>query len=558
MAATGSDNPNNSDRHGPAQGLWIPPITRRTLFTAAGGVAVAAGLAACGSDSGGGTGTDTTGGAVGEPKRGGEFKLGVTGGGNKDIMDGQNIITKPDQARLVSAFETLLVFDENYQLQTDGLAESVEYETKGDTYQYIITIRDGIEFQDGKPFTADDVVFSLQRIGTEGNGLTGFAATATMDIKNIKKDNDTTVILPLLSADSTIPQTLASYTFGMVPVGYKSFAEGGVAAQIGTGPYKLKTFTPGQESTHERNPNYWRGDGSPWFDSVRIIDFEDATAQVNALVGGDIDAMTDLPAGQVTSLQSQGAKALISKTGGWLPICMAIDMPPFDNPDVRLAMRLIVDRKGMMDQVNSGYGFIGNDLYAPFDEGYLTGDTAPQREQDIPQAKSLLAKAGLKSVDLHTTNGAAGMVDTANVFATQAKEAGLTVNVKNDPNYYGDDYLKLAFSVDFWGTRGYLNQVQQGSLPTSPYNETHWPPKSGTGSDFGTLYQNALKETDDAARIEIMHQMQQYEYDLGGYIIPFFGGLIDGYASNVQGLIPSKGTLNLDTFGHGFRTIWFA
>ena len=477
----------------------------------------------------------------GTPKSGGEFRLGVTGGGNKDIMDGQNIITKPDQARLVSAFETLLVFDEDYQLQTDGLAESVEYETKGGKFQYVIKIRDGITFQDGKPFTADDVVFSLQRIGTEGNGLTGFAATATMDIKNVKKDGDTTVILPLLSPDSTVPQTLASYTFGMVPVGYKSFAEGGVAAQNGTGPYKLKSFTPGQESSHERNANYWRGDGSPWFDTVRIIDFDDATAQVNALIGGDIDAMTDLPAGQVTSLQSQGAKALISKTGGWLPICMAIDMPPFDDPDVRMAMRLIVDRQGMMDQVNSGYGFIGNDLYAPFDAGYAS-DLA-QREQDIPQAKSLLSKAGLAgaSIDLHTTNGAAGMVDTANVFATQAKEAGLNITVKNDPNYYGDDYLKLAFSIDFWGTRGYLNQVQQGSLPTSPYNETHWPPTSGDGSDFGDLYKQALKETDDTKRNEIMHQMQQYEYDLGGYIIPFFGGLIDGYARQRAGSHSEQG-----------------
>ena len=245
MAASGSDSSN----HNESQGLWLPPLSRRTVLAAAGGAAMAAGLAACGGDSGGGTGTDTTGGAVGEPKRGGEFRLGVTGGGTKDIMDGQNIITKPDQARLVSAFETLLVFDEEYQLQTDGLAESVEYETKGGKFQYIIKIRDGIEFQDGKPFTADDVVYSLQRIGTEGNGLTGFAATATMDIKNIKKDNDTTVILPLLSADSTIPQTLASYTFGMVPVGYEAF-KGDPSTQIGTGPYKLKSFTPGQESTH--------------------------------------------------------------------------------------------------------------------------------------------------------------------------------------------------------------------------------------------------------------------------------------------------------------------
>jgi peptide/nickel transport system substrate-binding protein len=221
-------------------------------------------------------------------------------------------------------------------------------------------------------------------------------------------------------------------------------------------------------------------------------------------------------------------------------------------------MRLIVDRKGMLEQVFSGYGFVGNDLYAPFDPGY--DHSLPQRQQDIAQAKSLLKAAGHAnlSVDLHTTDGAAGMVNTATVFANQASAAGVKINVVNDPNYYGNQYLKLAFSVDFWGTRAYLNQVQQGSLPTAPYNETHWPPKSGTGSNFVSLYNQASGTTDVAKRIAIEHQMQQIEYNTGGYIIPCFGGLIDGYSTKVKGLKPSKGTLNLDSFGHGYRTIWFA
>jgi peptide/nickel transport system substrate-binding protein len=467
------------------------------------------------------------------------------------MMDGQNIVTKPDQARLVSSFETLLEFDDNYQLQTTGLAESVEADNPK---QYTIKLRSGITFQNGKPLTADDVIYSLQRIGTQKNGLTGFAATATMDIKNIKKVDNLTVRLPLLSPDSTIPQTLASYTFGIVPVGYQAF-KGDPSTQIGTGAFKLKSFTPGQQSVSERYDGYWR---DAWFDTVTIIDFSDSTAQINALKGGQIDAMTDLPANQVNAVKSSGVQSLISQTGGWIPICMAIDMPPFNDPKVRQAMRLIIDRQQILEQIGSGYGQIANDLYAPFDEGY--DKDLPQREQDIEQAKSLLKSAGKEglNVDLHTTNGAAGMVELASVFASQAKAAGVTVNVKNDPNYYGDSYLKLAFSVDFWGTRGYLNQVQQGSLPNSPYNETHWPPSSGEGSNFQDLYHQALAETDANKRIEIEHEMQKAEYDVGGYIIPYFNSLIDGYSSKVHGLSPSKGTLNLAGFGHGFRTIWFA
>ncbi len=279
--------------------LWVP--SRRGMLMGAGGVVVVGSLAACGSGSAPApSGGEST--AAGTPKAGGNFRLGVTGGGSKDMMDGQNIVTKPDQARLVSAFETLLEFDDDYQLQSTGLAESVEADNPK---QYTIKLRKGITFQNGKPLTADDVIYSLQRIGTQANGLTGFAATATMDIKNLKKIDELTVQLPLLSADSTIPQTLASYTFGIVPKGYQTF-KGDVSTQIGTGAYKLKSFTPGQQSVHERYADYWR---DAYFDTVTITDFSDSTAQINALKGGQIDAMTDLPANQVDAVKSSGVEA---------------------------------------------------------------------------------------------------------------------------------------------------------------------------------------------------------------------------------------------------------
>ena len=113
-------------------------------------------------------------------------------------MDGQNIITKPDQARLVTAFETLLLFDENYQLTRPTAWPRAS--TQDNPKQYTIKLRQGIEFQNGKTLTADDVIYSLQRIGTKANGLTGYAATATMDIKGIKKLDKYTVQLPLKSA----------------------------------------------------------------------------------------------------------------------------------------------------------------------------------------------------------------------------------------------------------------------------------------------------------------------------------------------------------------------
>jgi len=531
-------------------------LSRRELLVGAGGVLLAGGLAACGGSGSSSTAGSGGGGSTpaGTPKKGGNFRLGVTGGGASDIIDGQSIVTKPDQTRLIGSWETLLTYDEDYVLGTDGLAEEVDSSVPG---QVDVRLRSGIEFNNGKTLTADDVIYSIQRILNPKEGLFGAAGLGSVDPKNLKKMDANTVRIGLKQPDSTIPDQLGQYFNGIVPVGYE---RKGDLKYVGTGPYKIQSFTAGQQSVAVRNPNYWRpASEGPWFDQVTVTDFADSAAQVNALLSGQIDAITDIPFAQIDTAKAQGISILEGDGGGWLPLCMAIDMDPFTDVRVRQAFRLMADRPAMLEQVLSGHGSVANDLFAPFDACY-SSDLA-QREQDIEQAKSLLKSAGKDgmTVDLHTTNGAAGMVDSANVFAAQCKAAGVTVNVKNDPNYYGDQYLKLAFSVDFWGTRGYLPQVGLGMLPPPcPYNETHWPPKSGEGSDYISLYQQALKETDPTKRCDIIHEMQKAEYDVGGYIIPFFNNLVDAHSSKVQGFKVSKATLNLDTFGHGFRTIWFA
>ncbi len=131
----------------------------------------------------------------------------------------------------------------------------------------------------------------------------------------------------------------------------------------------------------------------------------------------------------------------------------------------------------------------------------------------------------------------------------------MTVNVKvlDGGTYWGDEYTKRTFATSFWGTRPYLNQVGAGSLKESTYPETHWPPE---GSNFEALYFEALAETDDAARCEIIRQMQQQEYDEGGNIIAVFNSLLDAYKAEVQGFVAEPNVLNLDHFGRGFKNIW--
>jgi peptide/nickel transport system substrate-binding protein len=530
----------------PASGSAQPALTRRRLLAGSAGAAAAGLLAAgCGSSA-----KPAGPPAAGKPRRGGDFRVGVAGGSPADLFDGQNFLSQPDEARIVSMFEPLLIFDDNYQLQP-WLAEEVTMENPS---QWLVRLRRGIEFSNGKTLQAQDVVYSLRRIADPKNGLPGQVQLAAIDPQGFTILDPYTVRLRLSTPNSVLDQGLGQYYNNIVPAGYQKWP----APQAGTGCFIVKSFTPGQQSVSTRNPNYWHH-GQPYFDTVTIIDFPDDTARVNALLGGSIDAMTSVLTPQIPAIKAHGGLSLlVSHNGEWLPICMAIDMSPFNSNDVRQAMRWIVDRPAMIEQVLSGYGRVANDLFAPFDPDY---DSAlPQRHQDLDKARYLLKRAGAEklSTTLHTTPGEAGMVTMASVFAEQAKGAGISISVQNDPNYYGNQYLKLAFSVDFWGTRNYLPQVALSMLPGSPFNETHWPPKSGPGASYASLYRQALSSASPSLRRELVHQMQTIEYNYGGYVIPFFLNLIGAYSNRVHGFTPSKGTVPLGYFGHGFRTIWFA
>jgi peptide/nickel transport system substrate-binding protein len=491
------------------------------------------------------------------PKRGGTLRVGVAGGSAADFIDGQISVTQPDQARVVATFETLVTFDKRFRITFDGLAEELSAE-KNDASIWTIRVRDGVEFHNGKTLTADDVIYSLRRSVNPKLGLFGTASLTSLDPKRITKLDSRTVRLFLKRKDVTILDGLAQYDAGIVPAGYSPKALE-KTHPVGTGPYRLQSFTPGEQSVHARNPNYWRS-GQPYLDQVVVVDFPDDTARVNALLGGQIDAATNIPPAQIRVVSGHsGTEVLESPTAQWTPLCMRVDTPPFDDVRVRRAMRLIADREQLVAQALAGHGRVGNDLYAPFDPAY---DSAlPQRRPDVEQASSLLKAAGREklSVDLQTTNGALGQNEGAQVFAEQAKAAGVTVRVKplDSGAFYGSNYLKWPFSTDFWATRNYLTQVETGSLSTAPYNETHWPDTADRR--FSALHAEAIQTVDDARRTELVRDMQQLEYSSGGYLIWGFSNFLDGYSTRLHGLTEDdRGALPLNGFGSGYRTIWLA
>ena len=547
---------------------FTAPVSRRTFLaaTAATGVAAAA-LVACGGDEETTTtegGTDTTGAGSettvaggdttvapettmpsGEGKPGGTLRIGVVGSTN-DIVDGQYIVAKADQARLLMGWEPLVHYDADFNIAYEhSLAESVESDAAD---HYVIKLKSGITFHNGNPVTADDVIYSFMRRIDPDLGLAP-ALSAFIDESSLTKVDDLTVDVKLLQPSVIFLNALAEYTMTIVPTGYTRED----AEQVGTGPFVLKSFTPGAESVHVRNDAYWGG--AAYLDEVQIIDFADATAMINALKSGDVDVIVDVPFGEVAGIEGTDLNIIEATAGNWLTITMAIDQAPMDDVRVRQAMRLICDREEMVNRVLAGHGSVANDLYGRLDPCYASD--IPQRTQDLEEAKRLLEEAGQAgmTIDLFAPDDTGGLPELIAVFAEQAAGAGITVNaqVLDGGTYWGDEYTKRTFATSFWGTRPYLAQVGAGSLKTATYPETHWPME---GSDFEAKYLEALQTVDVEARCAIVKEMQMEEWESGGFIIPFFNNLIDATAPYVKGFEARPNTLNLDHYGRGMKRIW--
>ncbi|HEY2308917.1 MAG TPA: ABC transporter substrate-binding protein [Streptosporangiaceae bacterium] len=475
-------------------------------------------LAACSSGS---SSSAPAAAASGARHGGGSLKVGLTGGSGSDTLDPHKGLTYLDTARAQSLYQPLLQL--NTRAQTEFvLAEEIS--PHGSTSNWVIRLRPGITFHDGKPLTADDVIFTFKRII---NGkLTGANSLGPMDVNGLKKLDSHTVQVPMTSPYGSFLDQLAYwYYLYIVPAGFDP------SHPNGTGAFKYQSFTPGQRSVFVKNPNYWKP-GLPYVDTLTIIDFSDSASLQNALVGGVIHGAGALEGPQLAELASNGSvRTVKSATGAITPFTMRVDQAPFNDVNVRQAMRLLVGRPQLISSSLDGAGVVGYDVSSPYDPNY---DTSLHRVQDIAQAKSLLKKAGQQNltVQLVTSPVATGTVAMATVLQQQAKAAGVTINLKQvDPTtFFGPNYLHWTFSQDFYNYSPYLAQVAQSLLPTSPFNETHW-----SQPHYISLYKQANATANPATRREIEHEMQMIDFNEGGYIIPAFIDALDAYSTKITG-----------------------
>lgn len=532
----------------------VPPtdeasgLTRRRLLRTSLAAVASAGaggvLAACGSSSSSGTSAGASGGgSEGTPKRGGVLKLGLTGGSTSDTIDPIEPLTLPDYARIAQLYDPLAAYGADAQVELQ-LAEEIS--SNKDATSWTIRVKKGVEFHNGKELTADDVLFTLQRIQNPKEPGEGGGEITALDLGAVKKPDKYTLQIPCKTPFSILPPVLAGFYFNVVPVDFDA------KKPVGTGPYEFQSFTAGQQSTFNRNDNYWQK-GLPYADQVVITDYQDATSQSNAIQAGQVDMVNNLTADQIAVLESAGKKTLISPSGGWTPFTMRADQEPWKDNRVRQAMRLIVDRPQMLEVVYGGHGTLGNDVFGIWDPQY--DRSLPQRQQDIDKAKSLLKEAGKEGLTVTLTTGeiAQGTLKSAQVLAQQASAAGVTINLQqtNTATYFGPNWLNWNFAQDYWNWYTYLVQAAQVIGPNAQFNETHFH-----SAKYNKLFNEAIATTDKAKQTELVHELQEIDYEEGAYIIPNFPPIIDGYAPNINGLIPSKNGISFNNYD--LKSAWLS
>lgn len=484
-------------------------------------------LSGCSSDSGQTSGSPTP---TSSPVKGGTLTLGVSGGTSADTLDPLTATNNIDFQRALGLFDYGYYPDDDFVFQPQLIEEST---SNKDATVWTVTLRDGIEFHNGKSLEAEDLIYTMQRMfDLPYSGVASHFSS--VDVSGLKKRDRLTVEMPMKR-----PFSILTNQFVTLPIVPEDFDP---KKPVGTGPFMFKSFSPGRESTFVRNPNWWGGfwqvPGTPYVDELVMLDLSDDTARVNALLSGQVDAVDAIPYAQAPVVETQGYSLFNVPAGNWRPFTMRVDVPPFNDVRVRQAMRLIVNRQQMVDQVLNGFGTIGNDLYSPQDPN-VRSVGLEQREQDLDQAKSLLAQASAEDlhVELVTSNIAAGVVEASSVLATQAADAGVTIDVRkvDGTSFYGDQYLKYPFAVDWWSSYPYLDQAMSSDGPDAKWNETHWD-----DAEFNNNYYKALAEPDPKTRAGYEHEMMRIQHERGGYLIWGFPNTVDAHSQQLQGMVPTQ------------------
>ncbi|MDF5758848.1 ABC transporter substrate-binding protein [Spongiactinospora sp. TRM90649] len=457
--------------------------------------------------------------ATGGTADSGTLSLGVVGGTKDMLYPYAPQQTISEEVLWTNTLDQLTSYGTDGSVKF-GLAESMTPNKKLDVWT--VKLRPNVKLHSGKTFGADDVIFSVKSLLTEE----GYPFASNLDFVSPdgqKKIDDLTVEFKLKRPFGPFAAAWAYSAFKMI--GASSTKD----KVDGTGPFTVKSFSPGAQAVLERYDAYWGT--KPQFGTLNVHFFQDQTAITNALRGGQIDVAPAVPFSDAKTLEGAGVKVLKSDSMTVLSLDMRTDVPPFNDNRVREAMKLIVDRDQIASNAFGGFAKPANDYNGV--SASCPAPDVPQRAQDIARAKQLLADAGKSDlkVELVTDGAFPGMMELAQLFSQQAAEAGVTVTVrKMDVATLLNKWLEWPFIINITSSP-MVNAITDHLLPKGGNNAAHF-----NDPEFNEIAADLFASSEADRQCSDIQKLQKIQWERGGNIIAVTSQDLTPHSAKVQGL----------------------
>ncbi|KWX25021.1 ABC transporter substrate-binding protein [Mycolicibacterium wolinskyi] len=504
-------------------------MNRRSFIGASLGLGAAVTLAACGANS------SSPGPGGGEPKPGGTLRIGALGQASNVVSDPFGLLANDSDMLIMSLVYDPLTVPAKSPNVTGRLAASWTTDAKQQAWTF--TLPEAATFHDGSPVRPADVAWSLKTLGE----MTPWKVP--VDLNSIVPSGARSVTMRAPTPNSQLPLLLRLMTF--------TVKEGSTDRSdfIGTGPFRMEpgSYRDGN-ATLVRNDT-WHGD-KPLLDRIVVTRFESTDALANAIMGGEIDVASSAGPLAARTASARPDLILVRRPNDLsMPIAIRTSDGPFTDPRVREAIRLGIDRRAMIEQVLSGYGSVGNDVLGTGDPTYVD---RPQRARDVTRARRLLAEARFdtaRTYPLITKREVFNEVEAAQLFAAQLQDIGLkiAVEVKESADFYDNYWAKPSapLATASWPTNDSVMFFASKVLNSeSTSNETAFK-----DPQFDAAYRAGLAAAPDSADYrDASTNLQQIQFDRGGYVLWGMADGIDVARSNVRGLpeLPGWGRAQLE------------
>ena len=486
--------------------------------------------------------------AKAEPKRGGKYRVAQHDGNTSDQHDPGKYQSN-FEISLVHTFRSFLTM-----INPDGsLGPDVasEWSASPDAKAWTFKLNPNATFHSGAKVTATDVIASMNH--HRGEETTSAAKALLSSVTEIVDNGDGSITFVVDAPNADLPWIMPDYHLPIVPANEDGTANWQSAD--GCGPYKIVNLEFGTGATFVRHEE-WHGEGA-YFDEVEYLVINDPNARQTALVTGDVDSCSLLE-NKTLSLLARDPNIEVDNVSSaqCITLPMHMDVAPFDNSDVRMALKLAIDREEIIEKITFGAATIGNDFHHSPAMPYFPSEI-PQREYDPDQAASLWKKAGMEGqqVSISTAESiTTGAVDALILYAEQAKAAGIDIKVVREPNdgYWSDVWLVKPWCMVAWGARPTPDVMYTLAYKDdAAWNEGHFQHER-----FNEVLLQAKAELDDAKRAEMYHEMGMIARDEGSSVIPYFPNFVYGRRKNVRHSGQLAPSWQMDGYRHASRW-WF-